>query len=136
MAQQTRDAAEEDGRKSILDELPIDRLKDELQDVLAAAGEHVVGVAGERISGLTDRLTDFTENGGILTKAITGGGKEALTGGSPLKGLLKGGASGVMDKVKGLFGGGKGGGQKKATKAINIVETIDVGVPIKVAYNQ
>jgi hypothetical protein len=53
------------------------------------------------------------------------------------KGLFKGGASGVMDKVKGLFGGGKsGGGQKKATKATNIVETIDVGVPLKLAYNQ
>ncbi|HEV7785003.1 MAG TPA: SRPBCC family protein, partial [Thermoanaerobaculia bacterium] len=78
----------------------------------------------------------FTENGGILSKAMLGGGKEALTGGSVAKGLFKGGASGVMDKVKGLFGGGKGGGQKKATKATNIVETIDVGVPIQVAYNQ
>jgi hypothetical protein len=136
MAQQTRDAAEEGGLQSILDELPIDRLKDELQDVLSAAGEHLVGAAGEKVSGLTDRLTDFTENGGILSKAMLGGGKEALTGGSVAKGLLKGGGSGVMDKVKGLFGGGKGGGQKKATKAINIVETIDVGVPIKVAYNQ
>jgi hypothetical protein len=136
MAQQTRDATEEGGRKSILDELPIDRLKDELQDVLAAAGEHVVGAAGEKISGLTGRLTGFTENGGILAKAATGGGKEALTGGSVVKGLFKGGGSGVMDKVKGIFGGGKGGGQKKATKATNIVETIDVGVPITVAYNQ
>jgi uncharacterized membrane protein len=137
MAQQTRDATEEGGRKSILDELPIDRLKDELQSVLSAAGEHVVGVAGEKVSGLTDRLTDFSENGGVLSKAMLGGGKEALTGGSVAKGLFKGGASGVMDKVKGLFGGGKsGGGQKKATKATNIVETIDVGVPIKLAYNQ
>ena len=32
-------------------------------------------------------------------------------------------------------GGGKGGGGK-ATKSTNIVETIDVGVPLKVAYNQ
>jgi uncharacterized membrane protein len=136
MAQQTRDAAEEGGLQSILDELPIDRLKDELQDVLAAAGDRAVEVAGEKVSGLTDRLTNFTENGGVLARAVQGGGKEALTGGSVLKGLFKGGASGVMDKVKGVFGGGTGGGQKKATKAINIVETIDVGVPIKVAYNQ
>jgi uncharacterized membrane protein len=136
MAQQARDDAEQGGPKSVLDELPIDRLKDELQDVLAAAREHLVGVAGEKVSGLTDRLTEITENPGILAKAFQGGGKEALTGGSVAKGLFKGGASGVMDKVKGLFGGGKGGGQKKATKAINIVETIDVGVPIKLAYNQ
>src|SRR5258705_11109693 len=136
MAQQTRDAAEEGGRKSILDELPIDRLKDELQDVLSAAGEHVVGAAGEKVSGLTDRLTDFTDNGGVLSKAMLGGGKEALTGGSVAKGLFKGGASGVMDKGKGLFGGGKGGGQKKTTKATNIGETVEDGSTIMGSDNR
>src|SRR3954469_17061666 len=108
MAQQTRDAAEQGGLKSVLDELPIDRLKDELQDVLAAAGERAVEAAGEKVSGLTDRLTDFTENGGVLARAVQGGGKEALTGGSVVKGLFKGGASGVMEKVKGVFGGKSG----------------------------
>jgi len=42
--------------------------------------------------------------------------------------------SGVKDKITG--GGGKGNKSPKATKAMNIIESIDVGVPIKVAYNQ
>jgi uncharacterized membrane protein len=49
-------------------------------------------------------------------------------------GGLKGAVGGIKDKITG--GGGKGGGGSKATKATNIVETIDVGVPLQVAYNQ
>ena len=49
-------------------------------------------------------------------------------------GGLKGAASGIKDKITG-GGGGKGGGGK-ATKSTNIIETIDVGVPVTVAYNQ
>ena len=52
----------------------------------------------------------------------------------PVLGGLKGAASGIKDKITG--GGGKGGGGGKATKSTNIIETIDVGVPVTVAYNQ
>ena len=43
-----------------------------------------------------------------------------------MSGALKGAVSGVKDKVTGGGGGGKGG--SKPTKAINIIEEIDVGV--------
>jgi hypothetical protein len=43
----------------------------------------------------------------------------------------------VKEKAKSLFGKGKGkGGQGKKLKVTNIVESIDVGVPVRVAYNQ
>src|SRR6201994_4127044 len=43
---------------------------------------------------------------------------------------------GVKEKISGLFRrGGKGGGSKKL-KLTNIVESIDVGVPVTLAYNQ
>ena len=45
-------------------------------------------------------------------------------------GGLKGAASGIKDKITG-GGGGKGGGGSKATKSTNIVESIDVGVPLR-----
>jgi hypothetical protein len=50
--------------------------------------------------------------------------------------MLGAGFKGATEKVRGLFGkGGKGGGGKKL-KVTNIVESIDVGVPIDLAYNQ
>ncbi len=51
-------------------------------------------------------------------------------------GALKGAASGVKDKITGGGGSGGGSGGGKATKSTNIIETIDVGVPLSVAYNQ
>ncbi|MFC7185303.1 SRPBCC family protein, partial [Kitasatospora paranensis] len=43
----------------------------------------------------------------------------------------------VVDKVKGAFGGGGGGkpGRKSGKKPMNIIETLDVGVPLRTAYD-
>jgi uncharacterized membrane protein len=74
-----------------------------------------------------------------MARATTEGGKAAAKGESPLKGALKGGLGGVKDKVKEALPGGGGkdaGGGGKAMKSTNIIESIDVGVPIDVAYNQ
>jgi len=127
--------------RSFLDELPLDRLRDEVQDAFAAATDRAVDAAGSKVSDVTDRLTDITANGGVTSRALVEGGKAAATGGSPLLGALKGGVLGVKDKAKeALSGNGSGGssgsGGKNATKSTNIVEQIDVGVPISVAYNQ
>src|SRR3954468_19167544 len=50
--------------KGILDELPVDRLKGELQHALSAAAGRTAEVAGDKISDLTERLTDVAANGG------------------------------------------------------------------------
>jgi uncharacterized membrane protein len=110
----------------------MDRLKAAGSGLLKAAGEKAVGTAGERLGGLTDRLEDIAD-GGPLTKAATKGAKAKAEGDSPVMGALKGLGSGVKDAVTGKGGGGGGG--SKATKSTNILETIDVGVPIDVAYN-
>ena len=70
--------------------------------------------------------------------AVTGGRKLA-EGESPAKAALGAGVSGLKDKVKGAFskaGGGGGGGNKTKVKMTNIVESIDIGVPRTVVYNQ
>ena len=120
--------------KSLVDELPFDKLKDELQHGLSALGEKAISSAGERLTDLTGRLNDMADGGGFVGKATKEGAKEAAQGGSPVKGALKGGLSGAKDKIKEKLGGGSSGGQK-GTKSTNIIEEIDVGVPVSVAYN-
>ena len=123
--------------KSVLTELPVDRLKGELRTGLTAVGEKAVSSAGNRLTDLTDKLNEAAEGGGLGGKMVEKAAKEKAKGGSPVKGAVKGGLTGVKDKVKEkLGGGGGGGGGKAATKSTNIIEEIDVGVPIDVAYNQ
>lgn len=144
MTEKTADktAKAANGATSVFDELPVDRLKDELMRGLSTLGERAVKSAGDRINGLSDKLTDVAENGGslanggLLGKAAKGGVEQAAEGGSPVSGAVKGGLSGVKDKVKEKLGGGSGGKGKGSTKATNIVEEIDVGVPVDIAYNQ
>jgi len=136
--QQTKDKALEkaqpDFLSSILDELPLDRLKSEVQDALTAVAERAIDAAGDKVTDLTTRLTDVADGGSLLGGGLKGG---------MLAGALKGGLSSVMDKAKdaltGGGGGGGGGGSSKpgkATKATNIVESVDVGVPIDIVYDQ
>ena len=123
------------GLKGLMDELPVDRLKDELRSGLSTLGGKAVESAGQRLTDLTDRLSDVADGGGVVGKAAKKGAEEVAEGGSPVKGALKGGLSGAKDKVKEKLGGGGGGGGGKGTKATNIIEEIDVGVPVSVAYN-
>jgi hypothetical protein len=123
------------GLKSLVDELPFDRLKEELQHGLSSLGERAISSAGERLTDLTDRLNDVADGGGFIGGAAKEGAKEAAEGGSPVKGALKGGLSGAKDKIKEKLGGGGSGG-KSGTKSTNIVEEIDIGAPVSVVYNQ
>ncbi|MFD5241725.1 SRPBCC family protein [Streptomyces tendae] len=95
---------------------PLGDLKDALGGYLSAAGHGLVGRAGERIGSLTDRLTESTGGGGS-----EGGGDSGQGGGS------KGGGS------KGGGGSKSGGGSVKAT---HIMETVDIGVPLRTVYDQ
>jgi len=131
----------QDGLKSVLDELPVDRLKEELRNGFSALGERAVASAGDRITDLSGRLTDAADNGGLLKGGVLGkatkeGAENAAEGKSPVTGAIKGGLSGVKDKVKEKIGGGQGGKGKGSTKATNIIEEIDVCVPVRVAYDQ
>ncbi|MFF4518085.1 SRPBCC family protein [Streptomyces mirabilis] len=113
----------------------LDLLRDELVDYLGAQMEHLVDKAGGgKLGDVTDQLLDAAENGGTLA----GAGGRILQGDSPLKAFVgekaKGLKDSVMGKVKSVFGGGRGG-KSGSTKVMNIIEVLDVGVPIRVAYN-
>src|SRR3954452_14530372 len=107
-----------------------ERLMDEVQDFVKMRAEDLVDSLGDRISGVTDRLEDFAAKGGAGQKAA----KAVSEGDSPLKAGVKALGTGVKDKVSDMVGGGSGGG--KSTKATIIAESIEIGVPVSVAYNQ
>jgi uncharacterized membrane protein len=119
-------------------------LQDSIQRLAGSMTDRAVSSMSDRLTGATGRLTDYAQNGG-------GGLLSAVTGlddvSSPVKSALRAGVGGAAGKVKdSLKGvkdsvteaiggkGGKGGGGK--IKVTNIVEEIDVGVPIDVAYRQ
>jgi hypothetical protein len=142
--------------ESVTDALPVDRLKSAGQDLLKALVERAVTSALEQVDGLTDRLGDVAENGGVGLASALGGGLSAAGGGSALGGALSSGASALKDKVSGALGSivpgmgdddedsegggsGGGGGNKSARgkfKFMNIFEAQDVGVPLRLAYDQ
>ncbi|GAA1937590.1 SRPBCC family protein [Nocardioides marmoribigeumensis] len=111
----------------------LELLKGAGQDLFRNLGDKALDTVNDKISGLTDKLSDVSEGGGMLGKAAGKAGESAAQGDNPVMGGLKGLAGGVKDKITG--GGGKGSGGK-GTKSTNIIESIDVGVPISVAYNQ
>ncbi len=112
------------------------QLKSELQNLLGELAELGITAARDTIGSATQRLTEYVENGGGpgLMAAVTGA-KSMAEGKSPMRSVVSAVGAGLKQK---LGGGGKGGkgGQGKGLKVTNIVESIDVGVPVRMAYNQ
>ncbi|MER0478431.1 SRPBCC family protein [Streptomyces sp. Edi2] len=111
----------------------LDRLRSELGGYATKWVGNLAERAGGKLMDVTDQLTDVAENGGSLSK-IAG---NLLGGDSPVKAAVKGTAENVkdtvVDKAKGLFGGKKRkSGDKKVT---NIIEVLDIGVPLRFAYD-
>jgi uncharacterized membrane protein len=118
-----------------------DTLRGAGQDLLGVVLQRAASSASDRINGMADRLTDVSETGEGLTSLVRrprnrdddddddGDGEDGGGGG----GLL----SGLKDKVKDMVGGGGkgGGGGGKKLKLTNIVETLDVGVPLRTTYD-
>lgn len=115
---------------------PVGRLKSEARGLIGALGDRAVTSVRDRLEETTGRLTDYVNNGGGpgLMTAVTGA-KNMAEGKGPVRSMLGAGFKGLSEKLRG--GKGKGGGGKgKKLKVTNIIESIDVGVPITVAYNQ
>jgi len=131
------------------DNAAMSALKGVGKEVMKNLGSQAISTVSDRVSGLADRLEDIG-NGGPIGKGrqdddqsdSEGGGDESGSDDGEESGSdddSPGGIKGIFSKVKDkLTPGGGGGGSKspKATKAMNIIESLDVGVPIRVAYNQ
>ncbi|MGN5633659.1 SRPBCC family protein [Streptomyces sp. AC154] len=118
------------------EESGMDKLRGELSSFLSTQVEKLAEKAGDKLTDVTGQLTDVAENGGSLP-AI---GSRILQGDSPVKAFVsekaKGVKDNVVDKAKETFGGG-GKGKRKASggKTMNIIEVLDVGVPLRTAYD-
>jgi uncharacterized membrane protein len=124
---------------SLGDRLGMGDLKSAAGDYASSLVSSSLGKVGDKVDGLTDRLTDFSEGTtsgpSIKQQAVAGGIKSKITGENTAMGAIGGALSGVKDKVKETLTGGKKRGSGKF-KFANFVETLDVGVPVRVAYNQ
>lgn len=118
---------------------PMERLRNEASGLVGALTERATSSLLQKVEGATGRLTDYVEGGAGpgLMAAVTGA-KSMAEGKGPARSALSAGFAGVKEKVSGLFGGGKKGGKggRQKLKVTNIVETIDVGVPRRLAYDQ
>ena len=89
-----------------------DRLKDELQSYVQARATHALSGLGTGLAKGTQALAEGKSPGQAVLKAGTSQLKESL-----------------KDKVKGMFGKGRGKSGGGKSKSVTIVEDIDVGVP-------
>lgn len=118
-----------------------DRLKAEVQEYLAAQAQRMLVGVGHKLGSTTGKLNDIAEgkSPGFAKLALDGGRKMA-EGKGPLRSAIEVGAGrakdSVVDAFKNMTGGKgrrKGGAGKKPTV---IMEFVDVGVPLRTAYDQ
>lgn len=111
------------------------QLSDSLNKLAQTVTTRVASSLTDKATSATGRLSDYSSgSGGGLLQAVTGnepGVRRKAVGGA-VKGALGGVVQGVKDKISGALGGG-GKGKLKVT---NIVEEIDLGVPVDLAYDQ
>ncbi|MFG2721981.1 SRPBCC family protein [Streptomyces sp. NPDC048416] len=116
-----------------------DRLKSEVQSYLLAQGERLLVGMGHKLGETTVKLTDIAEgrSPGFAKLALEGGRKVA-EGKGPVRAAVEMGASHLKDNAKDMLKG-LGGSRKKGgagRKPTVIMESVDVGVPVRDAYDQ
>ncbi|MFJ8567607.1 SRPBCC family protein [Streptomyces sp. NPDC093514] len=113
----------------------MDKLLKELTGYLAAQADQLADKATDKLSDVTDQLYDVADNNGSLSD-VAGIGSRMLQGDSPLKAFAGQKLGNLKDKVTDAFGGGKGKGRKSSGgKVVNIVEALDVGLPLRTVYD-
>ncbi|WP_055567060.1 SRPBCC family protein [Streptomyces atriruber] len=116
-----------------------DRLKEEAQAYLMAQVERMLVGVGHRLGDATVKLNDIAEGKSPgFGKLAAQAGKKVAEGKGPVRSALELGGSHLKDKVTDAFKG-LGGKRKKGgagQKPTVILEYVDVGVPLREAYDQ
>lgn len=102
------------------------------EEYAQAKAEQVMSSAGSKLGEASRRLADADGSGSL--KGLFSAGEKIAEGKSPVRAAVEAGGTALKNSVSGLFGKrGKGSGGKKI---INIIEDIDIGVPVREAYDQ
>ncbi|MEU7313818.1 SRPBCC family protein [Streptomyces sp. NPDC007083] len=108
---------------------PLDQLREQFLEYLGAVGKQAVGKVTDKLGSVADG------DGG----AVAGAAAAAARGENPVKAVVKEKAKGAKDKAVGKAkeAVGMDGGSSEAgdLKAINIIEHVDIGRPLRVVYN-
>jgi hypothetical protein len=139
-------ADQRDDKGGVAAALPTDALREAGQQLLSLLVQRATEAAAQRVTGLADRLTDVTDSGGDFRAVL--GGKAQQDGqvedaddagdaddAEDRPGGLKGALVGLKDKMKNAFGGGGGSGGAKKLKMTSIIESVDVGLPLRTTYD-
>jgi uncharacterized membrane protein len=131
--------------RDAVQELPLNRLTEELQNLAKAMAERMLLSATGKVEAMTGRLTEYVAEGGgkslvgALTGSLESGGASGLGKivASPVKSaLLSLAKNKVKDTFKSAFGLGPKGKKGGKVRVTNIVEMLDIGAPVRVVYNQ
>lgn len=124
---------------------PSGQLRRSLEQLAQTLALRALTGVSNKVSGTTERLNQVAQGGGAgLVSTLTGGGGESGDGGRPLSGAVRAGkdlvthtvAEKLREGARALTGGFGKKAQDKSRKPTNIVEQIDVGVPVDLAYDQ
>ncbi|MFF4210931.1 SRPBCC family protein [Streptomyces sp. NPDC001796] len=117
-----------------------ERLKQELEEYLQARLQVMLEGMGERLGEGARRLAETHVGPGMLGKLALKGGKKLLGGGGAgagAGGMLSQAKDTLLGKVKEAAGvGGKKNKPGGPQRGLTIIEDVDVGVPVREAYNQ
>ncbi|WP_308012228.1 SRPBCC family protein [Actinacidiphila acidipaludis] len=124
----------------------VDRLREELEGYLAAQAQRLLVGLGSTLGSATTKLNDMADGEGPgLSGIALAGGRKALTNklkgekGGFLRGVVEEGAGRLKENVTGALKGLTGSKKRKgkaSSKPTVILEYVDVGVPVREAYNQ
>ncbi|GAA1487897.1 SRPBCC family protein [Brachybacterium sacelli] len=134
----TEDTTDQPWWKEALADLPFDDLKSQATDYAKALAEKGSSTLTDKLNGLSDSLTPDGD-GGASGEGLKKGAEKLAEGKSPVSAGASALATGAKEKLTPGSGGsssGSSGGSSDVKKFSNIVESIEVGVPVRVAYNQ
>ncbi|MDT0268032.1 SRPBCC family protein [Streptomyces sp. DSM 44915] len=137
----TKDDNEQDDKEQATG---LDRVREELMGFLSAQAQHLIDRAGDKLTETAQRLTESAAKSGAVPEPAA----RMLKGENPAKAAAGSTMSGIKDKITPGGSGGDGdgdedgdgtqtGGEQEAgdVKVTNIVEVIDIGVPLRTCYD-
>ncbi|GGM69627.1 polyketide cyclase [Thermopolyspora flexuosa] len=136
MTQDVKERPAEQQQETTGAEQPLQRLGHEMGNLVGALGRRAMSSVVGRVTSATGRLQEYAGAGEAKeTGPGEGGGGPLRRAGKVIKGVGSL-AKGITQVREGLTGKGGQRAQGSKMKVTNVVETIDIGAPVEVVYNQ